>query len=270
MASGWKLTTKLNLPGKDYLLGVFAVILALAAVWSSIRLDQYIFSSLCQNPVNWHKSSCGEAFTYLGKVWMLIWLLLIWFLATGKQRPVLISLLALIIVTLTTSPLKFITARPRPREVIKGQQYQTNITSQLSFPSADTAAAFAIATVVIAFVRWPLACLLLAAGSAVALLRVTAMKHYPSDVTAGAAMGFFSGWLAIKIDQRWLPLERPRFNLSKNAAALYIIIIPLSFALIEGFEEFTLFLKVYALPALAIYLIAKTPPDRNKLMLNNQ
>jgi undecaprenyl-diphosphatase len=255
-----KLTTRLNLSGKDYIFGIFILILGLAAVWSYIKLDELIFSFLCQKPVNWHKNSWVEAFTYLGKTWMLIWLLLIWFLSTGQQRPVLIAFLALIIATVMTSPLKFAVGRPRPREVIKahsGQEDQTNLTSHLSFPSADAAVAFGVATVVISFVRWPLACLLLAASTGVALLRVTAMKHYPSDVIAGAAMGSFSGWLALKIDQRWLPLERLRFNLSNGVAVLCIIIIPLSFGLFEGIEKFVILLKGYAVPVVGIYLIAK-------------
>lgn len=35
----------------------------------------------------------------------------------------------------------------------------------------------------------------LATASSVAILRVAAGKHYPSDVVMGAAMGSFIGWL---------------------------------------------------------------------------
>lgn len=256
-----KLRIKLNLSRIDIVLLVFVLILGLLSVWSYFKLDQQVFSLLCQKPVNWHKNFWVKAFTYLGSAWLPIWLLLISYLLTGKQRPVLITLLALIIVGLMVNPLKVAVRRPRPSEIIRarsGQEEKLDLTRHLSFPSGDAAVAFAVATVIASFVTWPLACLLLAASTTIALLRVTAMTHYPSDVFAGAAIGIFAGWLALQIERRWLPLERTRFKLNRRLAILGIIIIPLFFGLFEGIRKLLIFLKIYGLLAVCILLYTKT------------
>ncbi len=255
-----KLISRLSLCSKDVFFLVLVLTFGLAAVWSYFNLDQKVFSLLCQKPVDWDENFWLKAFTYLGKVWLLIWLLLIWFLSTGRQRPVLIAFLALIITFLTVVPMKAAVRRPRPYEVIKtGQKVeeQRDLDGHKSFPSGDTAVVFAAAIVIISFATWPLACLLLAACAGIALLRVTAMAHYPSDVFAGAAMGSFAGWLAIQIDRRWLPLEPPRFNLNRTVAVLVIILIPLSFGLLEGFDELLILVETYGLLAVCIFLAAR-------------
>ena len=248
-------------------LPAFILILGLVAVWSYFNLDQRVFSLLCQKPVNWDGNFWLKAFTYLGKAWLLIWLLLIWYLSTGRQRPILIALLALIIIFLTVIPLKISAKRPRPYEVIKASQNtekQYDLDGHTSFPSGDTATVFAIATVIMFFVSWPWACILLAACTGIALLRVTAMAHYPSDVFAGAAVGSFAGWLAMQIERRWLPLEPPRFNLSRGMAIWGIIIIPLSIWLFEKLDDLLIFLGVYGLLVGCILLAAKTGKYRKK------
>jgi len=155
------------------------------------------------------------------------------------------------------NPLKVGVRRPRPHEVIKGpswQEEQPFLSYHLSFPSGDAAVAFSVASVIASFVTWPLACLLLAAGTGIALLRVTTMAHYPSDVLAGAAIGVFAGWLAIQIERRYLQLQRPRFNLTRGMAIWGIIIIPVIFILPDGIDKFVIFLKTYGLLAVCILL----------------
>ncbi len=253
-------TSRLNLSENDYIFAIFILILGLLAVWSYFNLDQRVFSLLCQKPLDWHKSFLLNAFTYLGKAWLPIWLLLIWFLSTGRQRPVLIAFLALIMVALTVTPLKYAVRRPRPYEIIRaqsGREEQLHSWSHLSFPSGDTAVVFAAATAMMSFVTWPFACLLLAASTGIALLRVTSLYHYPSDVFAGAAIGFLTGWLAILIDKRWLSLERLRFILSRGVAILGIIIIPFVFILPKGIDKFVVFLETYGLLVILIFLIIK-------------
>jgi undecaprenyl-diphosphatase len=255
-----KLISKLNSSGSSIFFAVFILTLATVAIWSYFKLDQQVFSLLCQKPIQWDKIFLVKAFTYLGKTWMLVWLLLIWFLSTGQKRPVLIAFLALIIVSITVIPLKVIVKRPRPHDVIKTHSRsldRPDLIRSWSFPSGDTATVFAVATVFISFVTWPVACLLLAASTGIGLLRITAMAHYPSDAFAGAAIGLLSGWLAIQIDQRWLPLERPRLNLSRTMATLGIIIIPFSTILFEGIDCLMIFLKIYVPLAICIFLAAK-------------
>ncbi len=212
---------------------------------------------LRQKPVHWDDNFLMKAFTYLGNGWILIWLLLIWFLSTGRQQPVLIAFLAMIIVFLTVTPLKVCTNRMRPREVIKAQsrvEEKPDLNRHLSFPSGDAAIAFCVASVIMSFVTWPFACLLLAAGAGVALLRVTAMAHYPSDSLAGASVGSFAGWLAIQIEQRWLPMQPSRFNLSRGMAISGVIAIPVLFGLLKGTDDLLIFLKTYGLLVVFIVL----------------
>jgi undecaprenyl-diphosphatase len=255
-----KLISKSGFCGKDVFFLVLTLILGLTAIWSYFNLDERIFLQLSQKPVNWDENFWLNAFTYLGKAWLLIWLLLIWFLSTARQRPVLIAFLGMVIIFLTIIPLKVSVKRPRPYEVIKAggvMEGRQDLDDYTSFPSGDTAVAFAVATVIIFFVTRPLACLLLAACTGIALLRVTVMAHYPSDVFAGAAIGSFAGWLAIQIDRRWLLLERPRFNLNRSVALLAVILIPLSFGLCEGIAKLLIFLETYGLLAVGIFFVSK-------------
>ena len=255
-----KLISRLNLSRDDVVFLVVPLILAVCAAWSYFNLDQRVLSLLSQSPVYWHRAFWVKAFTYLGKAWAPIWLLLIWFLATGKQRPVLVVFLALIVVSLTVTPAKIAIRRPRPSEVIRAQaglEERPHSNPHLSFPSGDTAVAFAIATTVASFVTWPLRCLLLAAAAGIALLRVTALKHYPSDVFAGAAFGSFAGWLAIQIDRRWLPLEEPRVKLHGWMAILSIAIIPFAFRLPRGIGSFVIFFETYGLLALCMVMATR-------------
>lgn len=253
----------------EYIFMIVIVILGLLAVWSYFSMDQRVFSLLSQKQLDWHKGLWLKAFTYLGKAWVPIWLLLIWFLSTGRQRPVLIVFLALIMVALTVTPLKYAIRRPRPYEVIRArseQEEQIYSWSHLSFPSGDTAVVFATAAALLSFVTWPSACLLLAAAAGIALLRVTSLDHYPSDIFAGAAIGFFTGWLAIRIDGRWLPLERLRFILNRRVAISGIIVIPFVFMLPKGIDKFVLFLGTYGSLVILIFLVVRVSRHFRKMI----
>jgi len=267
-----KLISRLSFCRKDVFFLVFILVIGLIALWSYFNLDQFVFSLLRQKPVHWNRIFWVKAFTYLGRAWLPIWLLLVCFLSTGRQRPVLITLLALIIVALMVTSLKVGVRRPRPREVIKGPSWieeQPYLSYHLSFPSGDAAVAFSAASVITSFVTWPLACLLLAASTTVALLRVTTMAHYPSDVLAGAAIGIFAGWLAIQIEHRYLPMQRPRFNLTRGMAIWGIIIIPVAFRLPDGIDKFVMFLKTYGLLAVCITLSTKINLEKIYAIINS-
>jgi protein-S-isoprenylcysteine O-methyltransferase Ste14/membrane-associated phospholipid phosphatase/SAM-dependent methyltransferase len=267
-----KLASRLSFRGKDIFFLVFILIIGLIALWSYFNLDQQVFSLLRQNPINWHSNYWIKAFRYLGRAWLPIWLLLVWFLSTGRQRPVIITLIALIIVGLMATSLKVGVRRPRPCEVLKGpswQEEQSFLSHRLSFPSGDAAVAFTTATVIASFVTWPLACLLLAASTTVALLRVTTLAHYPSDVLAGAAIGVFAAWLAIQIERRYLAMQRPRFNLTRGMAIWGIIIIPVAFILPNGIDKFVMFLKTYGLLAVCITLSTKINLEKIYAIVNS-
>jgi undecaprenyl-diphosphatase len=83
--------------------------------------------------------------------------------------------------------------RRPPREWIPHDEVDDRPDSS-SFPSGHTAAALAFTAAVIP--AWPLAGALCAVPAAiVAVERVQSGAHYPSDVSAGAAIGLASAWL---------------------------------------------------------------------------
>lgn len=255
-----KATCKLKLRRSDLSILIAIVVLGLAAALSYFFLDARIISRLCQGPNNWHNNDWVEAFKYLGKTWVPIWLLLVWIRVSNRLRPALTGLLALLLLIPIVPPLKVLVGRPRPREVIaasSGAQENNGLDQSLSFPSGDTATVFAVATALACFVRWPWILILFTAASGVGFLRVTVLAHYPSDVCVGAAIGIFSGWLALQIDRRWVSLESPRFNWCRGTAVLGVILIPLLIGLFEGVNDLLIFLKTCGVLTAGIYLIAK-------------
>ena len=242
---------------------VSVITLCLATLLSYFLLDERVFSWLSQHPNKWHKNNWLEAFKLLGKGWVLIWLLLIWVWATGKQRPALVAILALLLVFPMVYLPKFLVHRPRPREIIAAptitEEAKNNngLSQNLSFPSGDTAAVFAIAAALVPFIRrlWVLTFFTL--SSIIGILRVAVLAHYPSDVCAGAAVGILAGWLAPQILSRW-PLPAPsRLNWYRIIAAGGVILLPVLFGLIEGIDELLTFLKTYGVLVAGIYLVAK-------------
>jgi len=234
--------------------------LSLAAVLSFFLLDEYVFSALRQQTATWHSNEWVEAFKLLGKTWVPIWLILFWFCVTGRLRLTLIGLFALLLVAPTVNSLKILVRRPRPSDVIKTELTQQEVNSLLhswSFPSGDTASVFAVATALVPFVGWYLTPVFFAIAAAVGFLRVVVLAHYPSDVCAGAAVGIFCGWLALKITRRWLSLESSRFVWCRGAAVLAVILIPILFGLFRGLEQLLIFLKTYGLLTAGIYITVK-------------
>jgi undecaprenyl-diphosphatase len=84
--------------------------------------------------------------------------------------------------------------RPRPPKEWFPHDEAEDRPDSSSFPSGHTAAAVAFTTAVVP--AWPLAGALCTVPAAmVAVERVQSGAHYPSDVTAGAAIGLASAWL---------------------------------------------------------------------------
>ncbi len=141
----------------------------------------------------------------------VLWLML--FFGGGTKGKV-VALMIIPLVTLsdqTSSTLvKKLIARPRPCHVIAGRQVVEQVHllfpcgSGYSFPSSHATNSFAIATFVSYFFkRWRPGLFLLA--SAVALSRVVAGVHYPSDILGGALLGALLAYLLIGV---WLFIER--------------------------------------------------------------
>jgi len=72
-----------------------------------------------------------------------------------------------------------------------------------SFPSDHAAAAFAIAFAVLAFSRGA-GLGFLAAATLIGVSRIALGLHYPSDVLAGALVGFAAATLVVHVGTRWI------------------------------------------------------------------
>jgi undecaprenyl-diphosphatase len=246
----------------NFTMWVSVIALGLAALLSYFLLDERVFRWLYQHPNKWHGNNWLQAFTLLGKGWVLIWLLLSWVWATSRPargRPALVAILALLLAFPTVSSLKVLAQRPRPADIVKVHsraEDRSALIRSWSFPSGDTAVVFAAAAALAPFVRRPWGLFFFSIASGVGAMRVVVLAHYPSDVFAGAAIGIFSAWLALQIIRRWLS-ESSRFNLSRSAAAVGVILIPLSLGVLEGAEQLLIFLKTYGALVAGIYLIAK-------------
>jgi len=75
--------------------------------------------------------------------------------------------------------------------------------SDPSFPSDHAAAAFAIAFAVYAVSR-PAGAAFLAAATAIAVSRVAVGLHYPSDVLAGALIGWAAAQVVVHLGRPWV------------------------------------------------------------------
>jgi undecaprenyl-diphosphatase len=205
----------------------------------------------------------------LGKGWVLIWLLLSWVLATGRQRPALVAILVLLLVLPAVVSLKGIVQRPRPEDVedvIKSDTEERNaFVRSWSFPSGDTAAVFAVATALASFVRWPWGLTFFTVASSIGILRLAVLAHYPSDVCAGAAIGMLISWLASQITSRCRLPEPSGFNWYRAIAAIGVIVIPLLLGLFEGINQLLIFLKTYGVLVLVIYIAARVGAHLKKL-----
>jgi membrane-associated phospholipid phosphatase len=101
---------------------------------------------------------------------------------------------------LVTFGLKNAVNRPRP----EGETERSNS----SFPSGHATGAFALATVFAhQYPRSAIPCYTAAAG--IALSRVYLGRHYPSDVLAGAAVGYATARLAIHFRDRIIGYRLP-------------------------------------------------------------
>lgn len=110
------------------------------------------------------------------------------------------------------SAAKLLIARSRPRafDLLNGTVWQTfggwlpseRNTGIQSFPSSHTVTAVGLAVVLAAWYprgRWLFATLAVLVG----MNRMQCLAHFPSDVFAGAALGWFVGSCCVRGDRRW-------------------------------------------------------------------
>lgn len=133
----------------------------------------------------------------------------LWLLARpyGNPRWKLASASALVAAAVALAVNQVIShlwARPRPfTDHPDLTHVLTARTTDPSFPSDHAAAAFAIAFAVLALSRRAGA-LFLVAATAIGLSRIALGMHYPSDVLAGALVGFGAATLVTTLGSPWI------------------------------------------------------------------
>ena len=194
----------------------------------------------------------GEFFQIVrlfGKADVLILLAVVLGLA-GKRRTCKRMIIALIIVGILVQPIKNIVGRERPDH-----------SSNVSFPSGDTATAFILPEVLTSSSTSVVASSVVATG--VAVSRIFYQKHYPSDVVAGAILGLLAGAISIIISNkiRWLPSRK------QLLIALCVITFYLALSgIIQAHHRHNLQFIAWFCPALLMYLlrpyISKKYPEK--------
>ncbi len=128
---------------------------------------------------------------------------------------------------------KFLTARQRPgyidnitnenEPIFHGPLFhfktESNSTSRSSsFPSGHTTVAFAAATVfAMEYRNKPLIPILsYSAATLIGLSRLTENKHWPTDILAGAALGFLSGKQVVNNYHRFSKIKQPQQNRTRS------------------------------------------------------
>lgn len=128
--------------------------------------------------------------TYLGYgyVWAALALALTVFGTKADRAAVLIGLGVVISSVFLTQTLKAIAQRPRPLFYRRGFHHQ--FLTSTSFPSNHTAAAFAMAYLVLRlYPWWPNIAVIYTMAALIGLSRVYLREHFPLDVLGGAALG---------------------------------------------------------------------------------
>ncbi|MGA2916561.1 MAG: phosphatase PAP2 family protein [Sedimentisphaerales bacterium] len=234
--------------------------LALLGIASYFFLDERVVAWLVQNPSYFKKTLLIKAVVQLGKVWLPVWLLLCWALLAGRRQETMIALIALFLLVFSLQPLKVITQRPRPRDVIEHSEVndKPEIFHNCSFPSGDTASVFAVAVAISPFIGWFAGSIVFVLAVCVGALRVVSFAHYPSDVFAGAAIGVLSGYLAYYL---FMSVPFLKINLVKllsfRNVLLGVIIIPAVVVLFGGLNNFLVFLEFYPPIVIVLYLLYK-------------
>lgn len=239
------------------------ILLGCAAVTTSYFLvDPVVSGWLERHPNTWHENGWLQGFRQLGKAGVPIWLLLAWGSLTDRWRPTFVGIAAVVLVGVSVCPLKSLVQRCRPRTVIAASRQGVSLQNipwhdRTSFPSGDTATAFAVAIVLSSFAggRWGPAWL--AAAGGVGLLRVTALTHYPSDVIAGAFIGVLCGLYAVRRTARWYAWDEFQMSGPWRIVLLLILIFVVPFvARLLGLTALRTFLRTFFVPLAGLALIA--------------
>jgi len=254
---------KSNLPRRAVWIGVILLTIV-AATASYFFVDSMVSGWLQDHPNTWHRNERVSAFRQLGKAGVPIWLVLAWGCLTNRWRPALVTLAVLFLVSVSVAPLKGLVRRCRPSTVIAASQQSRSLQDiawqeRVSFPSGDTAVAFAVATTLSSSLGRLWSPALFAAAGAIGLLRITALAHYPSDVMAGALIGVLCAvygmhWMARRYD--WCSLHVK--GLARIAFLLILILVVPFVARLLDLTALRTFLWVFRVPLVILAALCWT------------
>jgi undecaprenyl-diphosphatase len=255
----------------DSIIFVAILILFLAALLSYFFIDKLICRGISSISTDIDDFTGSGLLKSLGKVYVPLWLLLIWGYAKNNSKLVLAAVMSLLMALLITNPLKFVTRRERPREVFTKApvtlewQEDRSKSHDKSFPSSDTAMVFAHAVVVTPLLSAMSLPVIYILAAAVGILRILGMAHYPSDVLTGTAIGILCGWLAIKVSGIWISENKFRIKeWWRKVVPIAIIVIPVVTFLAGDRDNLIIFFVTSIVLAGLIYLLNKIPAFLSK------
>lgn len=147
-------------------------------------------------------------------------------LLTGGERfreAAFTSLESWLFTGLLTYGLKETFGRVRPEDGADAIHFQP-FSGNSSFPSGHTSSAFAIITPWVLYYPNPLTYGLFAISASTAIARVARDKHWPTDVVAGAAIGYFVGRRLARIHQQEGGTPKVSFSSMVAPNALLIVV----------------------------------------------
>ena len=201
-------TSPYNLRAVLWLGLAVAALLSLAACLAFLFADKDIGAWAGSHGPELRKGLWIGLFKLLGKGLTMIVLLGVWALVTRNWKALVIGLLSLTLVAAVVLPLKGIVRRPRPTQDQSPENPdRARFFRSWSFPSGDTAGAFALAVALTPFLRTRWRVVLFVLVAAIGIERVVLGYHFPSDVFAGAAIGVVLGLCALLLCRRWV--DRP-------------------------------------------------------------
>jgi membrane-associated phospholipid phosphatase len=261
---------------------VSIIVLGIGALLAYYFIDERVIS--------WISSRDLDSFTgaklikILGKVCVPLWLLFLWGYLKNRLQIVLAGSLSMLLAVAIVGPGKILTHRERPRELLKhseiiqdSQGNKTTIKNLLSepaygrfnmqhfrktryqsFPSGDTATVFAPAVTIAPFVSGLSLSLLFILSAMVGSLTVTGLSHYPSDIFAGAAVGIFCGWLALRISSYCISQNSFRINeWWRKVVLIGLILLPLINSFSGNFKNPLIFFGSSTALASCVYVLNK-------------
>lgn len=131
----------------------------------------------------------GRVFFVLGVVFVLL-------RAKDKKALGILIFAGMSVSYYVVQMLKELVARPRPFLVIEGARALDSV-KDFSFPSGHAVAVFIMAVIISSYTRFRV--LVYSLAVIVCLSRIYLGMHYPSDVIAGALIGFVLGKALVKV-----------------------------------------------------------------------